>query len=298
MVEQYVKAHSAGAEYLPCGNGFCHPLGWVDTPVGQEMVYSHRSTYYTKERFTEGLHAHEYYELVIYVSGEVEYIKENARTVPVGLTAVCFPPGLMHTAKLNAASHYERYVMYFTPAFFTLDGSCTPMTAFADAEGSFALRIPEGMVGEVRDILARADEAAASSTAYAGLLLRAHLTALFGLLNSSAMQREQAHECADTIAAVKQYIDREYATIVGICDIAEAFFYSREHLSRAFRQAYNISISKYLAKRRVMESLPLLQKMSVTDAALGVGFHSQSAYIAAFRQHVGCLPSVYKARYK
>ena len=298
MVEEYIKAHSEGEKYLPQGNGFCNLKGWTDTPVGQEMIYSHRSTYYTKESFTEGLHAHEYYELVIYVSGEVEYIKENARTAPTTLTAVCFPPGLMHTARLTAASRYERYVLYFTPAFFTLDGICTPMTAFADSEGSFAIRIPEGMAGAVREILARADEAAASAQPYVGLLLRAHLTELFGILNSSAMQREQAHECADTIAAVKQYIDREYAAIAGISDIVEAFFYSREHLSRAFRRAYNISISKYLAKRRVMESLPLLQKMNVTDAAFAVGFHSQSAYIAAFRQHMGCLPSAYKAKYK
>ena len=77
-------------------------------------------------------------------------------------------------------------------------------------------------------------------------------------------------------------------------EIAAHFFYSREHLSRRFKHAFNLSVSEYLAKRRVGESLVLLQSESVANTALRVGFHSQSSYIAAFKRYIGCLPSEYK----
>ncbi|MBQ2942441.1 MAG: AraC family transcriptional regulator [Clostridia bacterium] len=38
----------------------------------------------------------------------------------------------------------------------------------------------------------------------------------------------------------------------------------------------------------------MLNKMSGSHVAYSVGFKSQSAYIAAFKKNMGCLPSEYK----
>lgn len=63
-------------------------------------------------------------------------------------------------------------------------------------------------------------------------------------------------------------------------------------------QSFNISIAHYLARRRITESLPLLEHMSVAEVAYTVGFHSQSAFISAFKKNMQCLPSEYKIKRK
>lgn len=301
MVEQYIKAHCQNNKYvkrtnaLPIKN-FQHRRGWIDIPVDDELIYSHRNNYFTFETFTEGLHVHDYYELVIYIGGNVEYINENNLLSPSPYTAVWFKPEAMHTARLVSASKYERYVLYFTPHFFRMGDTYAPMTDFMENSGSFAIKIPENTVDTLMTLLNKADTACELDKPYSKLLLKAYVIEIFDILNSSRMQTEKVDEFVETMAEVKRYIDEEYANIGAISDIANKFFYSREHLSRKFNEAFNIHISKYLAKRRVMESLKLLQKMNVADAAYAVGFHSQSAYISAFTKNMGCLPSEYKAK--
>ena len=301
MVAQYVRTHYQNKKYVKSTNTLPikrhqHRRGWTDIPVGGELIYSHRITNYTRENFTEGLHVHEYYELIIYVEGDVEYINENTLITPSPYTVVWFKPGLMHTARLVSPSKYERYVLYFSPDFFELGGMRTPMTDFMESSESFAVKIPSNMTDSVLSMLKKADSVCELDKSYSELLLKACIIEIFGILNSSKLQTEKADEFAETMAEVKRYIDEEYANIVTIQDIANKFFYSREHLSRKFNAAFNIHISKYLAKRRVMESLEHLQKTSVAHAAYAVGFHSQSAYISAFAKNMGCLPSEYKAR--
>lgn len=301
MVEQYIKAHRQNNKYvkrtndLPIKN-FQHRRGWIDIPVDEELIYSHRTTYFTRETFTEGLHVHEYYELVIYIGGDVEYINENTLISPSPYTAIWFKPGAMHTARLVSASKYDRYVLYFTPHFFHIGGAYAPMTDFMENSESFAIKIPENMIDTLLTLLKKTDSVCELDKPYSELLLKSYIIELFGILNSSKIQTEKVDEFVETMAEVKRYIDEEYANIGTISDIANKFFYSREHLSRKFNEAFNIHISKYLAKRRVMESLELLQKMNVADAAYAVGFHSQSAYISAFAKNMGCLPSEYKER--
>lgn len=299
MVEQYIKVHYQNKKYVKNINDlpikkFQHRRGWIDIPIDNELIYSHRNTYFTRETFTEGLHVHEYYELVIYVEGDVEYINENTLITPSPYTAIWFKPGAMHTARLVSSSKYERYVLYFTPDFFELGDIFAPMTDFMENSESFAVKMPENIINSVLSLLKEIDSVCQLDKPYARLLLKAYIIEIFGILNSSKMQTEKVDEFVDTMAEVKRYIDEEYANIGNISDIANKFFYSREHLSRKFNEAFNINISKYLSKRRVMESLELLQKMNVADAAYAVGFHSQSSYISAFTENMGCLPSEYK----
>ena len=100
----------------------------------------------------------------------------------------------------------------------------------------------------------------------------------------------------EIMGEIKLYIDENYTSINSITDIANRFFYSREHLSRKFMQTFNISVAHYLSRRRITESLTLLETMNIADVAYAVGFHSQSAFINAFKQNMHCLPSEYKAR--
>ena len=270
--------------------------GWTDSILNQGLVFSHRSSWYITDTFPEKLHAHDYYELTIYIKGDVEYVNENILISSSPYTVVWFKPGQMHTARLLANSQYDRYILYFSPDFFSIDGRTTPITGFMEHSDAGFLRLSEKNTNELHSILSRIDKAVECDKSYKELLANALLIELFDLLNSSETQVERGVELEDTTAKIKQYIDTHYATITSVTEISEHFFYTREHLSRIFKESFNISVAQYLSRKRILESLPLLSTLGATNAGYAVGFRNHITFINAFKKIMGCLPSEYKAK--
>lgn len=299
IAKEYIDLHLRRGDYVTDASAdrdFRNVHGWADHALGEHMILSHRITDYTKETFDEGLHAHPYYEMVVYVAGDVEYIKGDALIKPVPYSVIWFLPGQMHTARLVRASRYERLVFYFSSDFFALDGEPVPMTAFMERQEAFWIDPSEPTVRRTVELLELLDRVLGTGEECGRLLAKAYVTAFFGVLNAETVQSVQRASTEDEFLSVKRYIDCEYASIESVEAIAARFFYSREHLSRKFKMCFNVSVSEYMTRRRVLESLSLLSTQSVAEASYAVGFHSQSAYIAAFVKSMGCKPSEYKRR--
>jgi len=299
FAEQYVKAHKTKDLYSDqCSKygytSFYSRYGWEDYILDKSLIYSHRANKYTKKTFTEGLHAHDYYELIIYVDGNVNYVTDNYIVNPKPYSVIWFAPGQMHTATLLSDSQYERYVFYFLEDFFVLNNTQIPMTAFMNRQNAKVFLSDSTYKEKIESILNKINSQLRSDDFCGGLLAKALIIELFGILNSADMAVGSIMPSTDFCMSIKNYIDTEFASITTMGCICEKFHYSREHISRKFKDAFNISISDYIAKRRVLESLPLLNEMSGSGAAYEVGFKSQSAYIAAFKKNMGCLPSEYK----
>lgn len=279
-------------------NRYAHTEGWVDTAVAHELIFSHRNTRYDHHSFTEKFHAHDYYELLIFIKGNVEYLNENTVISPSQRMVVWFKPGQMHTGRLLEPSQYERYVLYFSSDFFRINDQISPLTNFMHHSTGTHMLLSEKDFDEILQLLRKAEEIAASDAPYAELVLKSLLVELFYILNTLKPAIQDGEALTDDMGQIKRYIDLNYASIHSVADIASQFFYSREYLSRKFKKAFNISVAHYLTKRKIAESLPLLESMTVADVAYSVGFHSQSAFIKAFKANMQCLPSEYKSKYK
>ncbi len=303
MAQQFIQLRRDRGRYtgeaVRAGSLCCtNHSGWVDRVIDGEMIYSHRDNTYTRANFTEGLHAHEYYELLIYLRGEVEYVKENTLIKPAAYSVICFEPGQVHTARLVEPSRYERVVLYFTDDFFRHGDGVVSMTDFIDKARRSAFALDETAAEQVAALVQKIDAVADGDRPFGGLLIKAYIIELFGLFNRIDMDASAAERLSDDMTEIKRYIDSSFASIDSIGAVADRFHYSREHLSRKFKSRFNIAISDYLAKRRVLESLPLIEQMTGAEVAYAVGFHSQAAFIAAFKHHMGYLPSAYKQHKK
>lgn len=302
-MNRYIKEHFLSGKYIDeqeaSNSGVFHnKLGWVDHLIGNDMIFSHRKTHYTRQNFPEALHAHDFFEVSIYIDGNIDYINENTLIVPSPFSVVWFRPGTTHSARLLASSDYERYIMYFTEDFFSDGRSVSPMTDFMSNSGGGYLDLPGNECAKMKQLLENAETAADSKKAYGKLLLKALIIEIFDIINSTNAASNIGENPHDSMLKVKQYIDNEYTTLTSVAEIAESFFYSREHLSRQFKASFNISISEYIEKKRIRKSLELLQSINITDAAYEVGFRSQSAFIEAFKRQMHCLPSVYRSSLK
>ena len=277
---------------------YLHQEGWSDTAVNKELIFSHRNTWYDHQSFTEQFHVHTYYELIFYINGNVDYLNEDLVINPSPYMITWTKPGVMHSARLLSPSQYERYVIYFTDKFFDINGQITPLTDFINQSTGNHMVLSEKSFNQLLTLLKKACEICESDQPYTELVLKSILVEIFYILNSQKSKIQEGQAITEAMGEVKRYIDANYASITSVSQIADHFFYSREHLSRKFMQTFNISVAHYLSRCRIAESLELLKSMSVTDAAYSVGFQSQSAFIKAFKKYMHCLPSEYKVKNK
>jgi AraC-like DNA-binding protein/quercetin dioxygenase-like cupin family protein len=75
---------------------------------------------------------------------------------------------------------------------------------------------------------------------------------------------------------------------------AKATGTSARTLARSFRRETGLSFGAWRAQLRLMRALELLaRRRSVTEVALALGYESTSAFIHAFRRHLGTTPARY-----
>lgn len=293
FVENYVKLHKIKNAYASNQgeNSFSNVEGWLDFAVGSSLIFSYRNNFYTKQTFTEGMHSHDYYELIIYLSGNVEYINETSWIKPSCPCAVWFKPHEMHTARLLSPCNYERVVLYFSKNFFEFENTITPIIDFTFNSNSFAITLNNA--SEIVELCKKAQSVLTSNLPHKILSAKTFITEIFMLLNSNECLAN-ATPLTDDMYKIKNYIDSEYCSIECINQIAKRFYLSREHLSRQFKKRFNVNISTYVTSRRIAESIKLLKTLDVTSTAYAVGFNSMSAFISAFKSITGLTPSDYK----
>ncbi|MBQ8895088.1 MAG: AraC family transcriptional regulator [Clostridia bacterium] len=272
-------------EVLPLPDPF---MNWQNHPIGNHLYYSFRDTPYRKESFPSAMHYHEYYELVVFEQGEIDQLCESAVYALRTGDIVVEPPGQMHhSAVRSQATRYVRHVFYFYPEAFA---SFPGLLDFLERGPILTAGEPETLFTLLRQLdqaLSR-QEPAANALVW-GLLLQC----FYQMSQATARQESPAKPGAP--AAAKQYIDKEYASIRTVSEIAAHFYYSREYLSRLFRTHYNITVADYLRSRRILAARPLLSKgIPPAEVCFQVGFGSLSAFNRAFKEETGMTPTEYK----
>jgi AraC-like DNA-binding protein len=300
-IKTYIERHRESGKYVTRADrhgvtDWQSREGWCDHQLGTHMIVSHRVTAYTRESFTDTLHMHPYYELVVYLGGDIRYIVGDRMVTPAPGDIIVCRPGTLHTANLLRASTYDRVVMYF-PAASDLPGWDPELLPHVG--DSFCYTVPRGedrarlmgLLTELESALARDRED--SATLSYSLLLQFLI-----LLHRSALPADAAERLPEAIGRIKEYIDENFTALSGVEEIAAHFFYSREYLSRLFRRTLNTTVSDYLLDKKLACAKRILESGgSVTDACFSSGFHNMSSFIRNFRDCMGVLPSVYRRRF-
>lgn len=300
-MKQYVQRHLDRGSYfprplcLPDRNPYCSVLGWKDYALGEDLLFSHRNTVYTKTTFDQIPRAHDYWELVIPVEGAVDYVCGDALIPADDAGVVWFSPGKQHTALLRREGRYERYVFYFRKEAFS-DATST-LLRFASRSEDFSLRLSS----ESRaDLLRLAEALGKECEGECNLLLcRAMAVQVLAYVDRCGKECAPCVALPESVVAIRRYIDKNFRSIGSVAEIAKEFFYTREHLTRLFKRYYNISVSAYLIRCRLSMGVKALEDgATVTRAACDCGFDSISAFTCAFRKEYGISPKEYIKQHK
>lgn len=283
---------------MPGWNSFYNTTGWTDHLLGDSLVYSHRKNAYTPSNFLDQLHTHDYYELLIPIKGDMAFPAGDQYIPLISCSLMLFKPGCIHGCKLLSNSVYERYVFYFQKSAFLPLSPDSSLLNFIDQTDCYCLFLPAELEETMLSLLARLDRSLSSKEPDASMLAYSYIIQLFHLINHHATASEiTTHMLPDNIVKIKQYIDENYLTINSVAEIAEHFFYSREHVSRLFKECYGTNLADYLNTLKVRHSKRMLEQgSSVTDACYQSGFRNMSTFATTFRDQVFMNPSSYRKK--
>ena len=109
-------------------------------------------------------------------------------------------------------------------------------------------------------------------------------------------QTQQAQTPAEVIAAVRDYIDRHYQSDIRVEELAERFYFSKEYLTRLFRNQYGCPIYEYVLQVRMNSAKEYLADPTLTiqEIAEKMGYSSANYFGKAFKHRYGVTPSEYR----
>ncbi len=101
---------------------------------------------------------------------------------------------------------------------------------------------------------------------------------------------------ASIAAEIKAYIDSNFSENIRITMFSEKYYFSKEYLSRLFKQSYGFSIYEYVLKVRMENAARLLRDENTTiqDVGSKVGFSDNNYFSKAFKNYYNISPTEYR----
>ena len=118
------------------------------------------------------------------------------------------------------------------------------------------------------------------------------LIQLHRILTGKAREKLQKASTASANSAVYralQYIDREYAGITSVKQIARSLSYSEYYLAHIFKEKMDVTVKDYLMRKKITAAALMLREsnMTVTEIAEQLSFSSLHAFGLAFKRCMG-----------
>ena len=276
-----------------------HEQGWLDYLISENIIFSHRKNDYISGELPERLHFHDYYELTLIANKEnIEYISDEKNVFVHSGMGVLTKPMKFHMFRLPFPICYDRYVIYFKdPNTLFPQSSFTDFTRLnQEACSVFALTGDKLLTISQKIEVALTDPTSPHAAAKAYL----EIGRLFlSLSESPSMQTNSiALPIPNFVTSIKDYIDENFLSLHNVQSVTQHFFYSREHISRCFKQYYNTPIYEYILEKKLLHFKHLLLKGEGIEAAARIcGFSNMSSFVKLFRKKNGCTPSEYRQKY-
>ncbi len=117
---------------------------------------------------------------------------------------------------------------------------------------------------------------------------------------------EQCGECGSNISVVDAcmrslaYIKENYERDISVKDVAKGSGYSESYFGYYFKKVHGISINGYIVELRLQKGAQLLEKTSLSIAAIAekIGFADANYFSLVFKKKYGAAPREYRKVHK
>lgn len=241
---------------------------------------------------TINFHAHDGYEILYFLAGEVQYYIEDKSYYLVPGDILVIPPGRLHRPVIiDENTTYDRMVLSVSVDYCRrLMERVTECFVWKDIP---ACRIPLDEK-EKQDFSSTMNKMMALKADIMGVLERdCFMTLVLLQLHRFIERMPQGIDApAMRMQQVIRFINVHFTEQLSLDDIAERFFISKFHLLRQFKSYTNSTVHNYILAKRVLLAKALLKEgIAPSEVCQTCGFGSYAGFYQAFFQDTGKSPS-------
>ena len=267
-------------------------------------VYHYRDLYLNEV----ALHHHDFYELYLFLSGDVDYnIESRIYHVTPGDILLISPNELHQPMFGSDQQTYERIVVWIDKAYLRQTanfGPCLARCFDQAAERHTNLLRPDGNTVQILTALLEQGMEAADGEKFAGELFSdTCLLQMLGILNRLAERTSQNPEIRDksgsVVAQVLGYNNEHYSEDLSLDLLANKFFISKYHLSREFNRLVGTSVYRYIIQKRLVMAKQMLgEGVPSSEVYQHCAFGDYSNFYRAFKAEYQISPKEYVVKLK
>ena len=243
-------------------------------------------------------HYHEFYKLLLLVSGSGGYVVDGQRYLLQPGDVVLIGSRSVHRPELNRDSPYERIIIYISPDFLQRESTagCDLAEIFSPRQGH-VLRLKEPQRRKLFSMAAALEKDLGGEEYGRDILSNGTLLQLLVEIGRNLRRPDHLHPSPempenDRILELLRYIDAHLTEDLDIEQLAEEFYISKFYMMRLFRRETGTTIHSYLTRRRLYLARELIDGgMRTTEACYRCGFRSYSSFTRAYGKYFGTTPA-------
>lgn len=255
----------------------------------------HRSDYeifhYQDPKMQEvPLHHHDFYEIYLFLSGNVEYLVEGRSYTLQPNDLLLISPMELHRPMVAPDKSYERIVLWIDESYLNrLPESEAVKVCFDSGQNLFPCS-GTAIPSLVRHLVREDSTKQSGSRIYAeGIFLQ--LMAEVIRLTTGHTGAANHTSSSPLVSQVLQYIGNHYQDNLRLESLAAQFFVSKYYLAHAFRDSVGTSVYHYIQLKRLQHARQLLSEgRSPGEACVSCGFQDYANFYRSFRQIYGISP--------
>ncbi|MBO4693574.1 MAG: AraC family transcriptional regulator [Clostridia bacterium] len=246
-------------------------------------------------------HYHDNIELLFCIEGEIVVTLPSERIILNAGDFIYLAPNTPH-ATSSISDTNEHICIKFLPEIISVPASrkIPPASHYIlNLDDYKVFRVPDKDRNYISNLFVSSSVNYSHTDYFKRLIFRANIMLLMSYVFSNSItveSKSSQKNIPSVFLNVLKYIDENTATI-SLEEAADYCSLSYSYFSRTFKSIFKISFSNYVIKKRISNSLKLMQEtnLSLNDIALECGFANLSHFIKCFSAEKGMTPKQFRA---
>lgn len=237
-------------------------------------------------------HYHDFDKIILFVSGNVNYVIEGKAYELKPYDIVFVNRNEIHKPEVDFTVPYERYIIYVSPEFLeqyaTDEYDLRACFEKANTEKSNVIQTTAIQNTKLLQKIKELETSMLQSGYAEALYERAVFIQFMVQLNRACLEEKTSYNHAaiynKKIVDILEYINEHLYEELSIESIAEAFYLSKYHMMRQFKEETGYTMHQYITEKRILAARDMiLEGVPASKASLECGFKDYSTFSRAFK---------------
>lgn len=253
---------------------------------------------------SHSLHLHDYIEIYIYISGDVDFIVQE-NYIPLHKNDIIITKeNVLHKPIVKSSTKYERFYIGFpSDTLDFIDRGKKPLSFLNTA--NTLLSVSPNEFKAILILLNKISNLLQENDNVDFYLIFSYFLQFLNYLNSSSESNNdnniitRTNDIPTLIKEVLTYIENSETAIGSVKELSKTFHVNSSYLSTLFSESTHVNLKQYLTTKKIAAAKSLLlEDRPISDIAYECGFSSCSHFISVFKQFTGKTPREYRSESK